>query len=901
METDVGIGVNLSRGTAGRRTVLVGALMITTTLGAAFTASPIWAQDTQPSIRLAQLDIKHSFNIPSQSLTTALTLFGQQSGLQITVNGALVRNLTAATVQGSMSHERALSRLLAGTGLTYLLTGGDTIVIQRTGAQTSDGVMHLDPISVVGHRAGDRHASSGSGFQGTPDWVYETPASVSVISRQAIQNMPSRNTRDLLDSVAGVYANRSEAQNPGISVNVRGLQDQGRVATMIDGARQNFQRNAHGATQRTYVESAFIREIDIEKSSSAGVGSAGTLGGSINFRTIIAGDLIEPGKDWGMEVNATTGTNAFEFNGSVATAFKVNDKFTLLGGVSYKSIGAYAVGENGDVYQNTTYTGDTMLFSGQVVASSILKAEISPTNDLDLTIGWTRNKSKFSTGSYDTIFYGGDLRETVQDVTNNTITAALDWNPASPLINLEALIYFNRTNNSETSPPWVSYLTEMEPSSYQMDTFGGSLQNTSRHDTPLGEVTLNIGGEAFHDKGETELNGGQYVLWDNVTNAYIDYSEYLSGGTPSGSRTVAGGFISATLEHEDWLIVEGGLRYDWYNISGNTTIFGITPAQVIGTYVTPIVCAPSPPFPPNVGCRGGETVNIYSDKSTDPYNVQIDNSGSALLPSATIAIQPTDWFQPFVKYSKSFRSPSIMESFINGGHGGMSVSNYAPNPNLKPERAETYEFGVNISHDSLFFPDDAIRLKVVQFYREIEDYISFGVIRNEQNSQVYTSYVNLNGLTEMEGLELEVNYDAGFFYIGGAVTSIKTELADNFTTPGGGTIPINAGVGAAIIFEQPEMRITLDGGVRLFDESLILGMRMNDVGASEPQQGSLQQNHTLEGYRVYDLYGSYAFNDQTKLQVGVNNLTDKAYVSALGATYYAMPGRTITASLNFKF
>ena len=172
----MGIRVNMSKGMSGRRTALAGALMMTTVLGALLTPSPSWAQDTHPHLRVAQLDTKRSFNIPTQALTTALTLFGQQSGLQVTVNGALVRNLTATAIQGSMSNEQALSRLLAGTDLIYLLTGGDTVVIQRKGEQTSDGVMHLDPISVVGHTAGDRNASSGSGFQGTPDWVYETPA-----------------------------------------------------------------------------------------------------------------------------------------------------------------------------------------------------------------------------------------------------------------------------------------------------------------------------------------------------------------------------------------------------------------------------------------------------------------------------------------------------------------------------------------------------------------------------------------------------------------------------------------------------------------------------------------------------------------------------------------------------
>ncbi len=111
-------------------------------------------------------------------------------------------------------------------------------------------------------------------------------------------------------------------ENPGISVNIRGLQDQDRIGMMIDGARQNFQRSGHGSTQRTYVDTAFIREIDIEKSSTSGVGSLGTLGGFVNFRTLEVDDLIAPDRQWGTQINATTGTNAYHFDGSAAAAVR---------------------------------------------------------------------------------------------------------------------------------------------------------------------------------------------------------------------------------------------------------------------------------------------------------------------------------------------------------------------------------------------------------------------------------------------------------------------------------------------------------------------------------------------------------------------------------------------------
>ena len=114
-------------------------------------------------------------------------------------------------------------------------------------------------------------------------------------------------------------------------------------------------------------------------------------------------------------------------------------------------------------------------------------------------------------------------------------------------------------------------------------------------------------------------------------------------------------------------------------------------------------------------------------------------------------------------------------------------------------------------------------------------------------------------------------------YIGGTLTRIDTEFADSYTSPAGRSVPINSGKGAAVIFEQPKLRVTLDAGVRLFEEKLTLGGRVTDVSKTEPVLGSLRTGYVMDGYRVYDIYGSYAFDPMTKLRFSVTNLTDVAY------------------------
>lgn len=79
----------------GRQGMLVGALMMTTALVPVLAAAPAMAQQGPADSRIPQLNAEHDFNIPAQPLTSALAAFGQQSGLQVTVNGALVRGMSA--------------------------------------------------------------------------------------------------------------------------------------------------------------------------------------------------------------------------------------------------------------------------------------------------------------------------------------------------------------------------------------------------------------------------------------------------------------------------------------------------------------------------------------------------------------------------------------------------------------------------------------------------------------------------------------------------------------------------------------------------------------------------------------------------------------------------------------
>lgn len=855
-------------------------LLLSTTVLAAMGGAGHAAAQTAPAAaeQSAVRSEARVFDIPAQPLRGGLSEFNRQSGIQVSqASGAIPATVTTNAVSGRLTPQEALARMLDGTGVAYRFIGNDSAVIGAAGPRApgvaADGSTTLDTIVI----AGKRDAASGSGFQGTPDWVYETPSSVSVISRQAIQNAPVRNTRDLLDNTAGVYVNRSEGQNPGISVNIRGLQDQNRVVAMIDGARQNFQRNGHASSERIYIDNAFIREIDIEKAGTSGVGGAGALGGSVNFRTVGADDIISGDKQWGFEANAGTGTNAFDFDGSAIGAFRFSDSFAIVGGVSRKKVGAYDVGDNGEVeLSSSSYRDGAVVSTGQEVVSTIVKAEAQITDDIDLTLGWIRNDSEFSHGSYN---LDGDLVENKQDVLNNTYTSHLHWDPDSQLVDLNFRLWYNRTKNDELRAPTVNN-SVWYPVDYRMGTLGVSLDNTSRVDTPLGVLSLNYGAEAFWDRAKTEAPESYFFEGNDFTASY-------TGMNASGNRDVYSAFANATLEHDDWLTVSGGLRYDYYKLHGSTSVYTRERSYQEVTYCSR--------YSADGSCArwrtGEQLVTTYPETVID-----VDRSKGAFLPTAMVAVRPYDWLQPFVRYSRSMRPPTVMETFISGGHPGANITQYAPNPYLEAETGDTFEIGANIARDGLFSADDSFRFKAVAFYRRIDDYISLGHFYLTETESEFDSFVNIDGTTRMKGVEIEANYDAGLWYAGLSYTHLKTNFGDSYTY-NGSTYEIEP----SVIFVPPRNKATLDAGMRLFEEKLVLGGRVTIVGGTTPNTGVLQSSYRTEDYTTYDVYGSYAFNENVKLRVAVNNVTDVAYVPALGARGLPAPGRTATASLSFRF
>lgn len=193
----MGVFARMSLG--GRRGAVRGVLLAGV---AVVTACPALAEDGQVAQAVAPQG--RIFALAPQPLTDALALFGRQSGMQVSVDAAIIRGVSSPGVSGTMTNEQALRQLLSGTGITFRMNGG-TAMLEKVAA---NGAMVLDPVTVSGASVNQAERATGP-VQGyvatrtatatkTDTPILETPQSITVVGAE---EMETRNVKTLEDAI----------------------------------------------------------------------------------------------------------------------------------------------------------------------------------------------------------------------------------------------------------------------------------------------------------------------------------------------------------------------------------------------------------------------------------------------------------------------------------------------------------------------------------------------------------------------------------------------------------------------------------------------------------------------------------------------------------------------------
>lgn len=152
-----------------------------------------------------------AYNIQAGSLAAAISQFAATSGVTISFSSQQTAGLQSAGLQGSFELQQGFSRLLQGSGLQVEQVGEKRYVLLKAPQSSS---LQLDATSIKSSDLGATSEGSGSYATGSSNSATglqlsqrETPQSVSVITRQQIEDQNLTDITQVLEQTPGVVVN----------------------------------------------------------------------------------------------------------------------------------------------------------------------------------------------------------------------------------------------------------------------------------------------------------------------------------------------------------------------------------------------------------------------------------------------------------------------------------------------------------------------------------------------------------------------------------------------------------------------------------------------------------------------------------------------------------------------
>ena len=258
--------------------------------------TPLNAQEAPPAqigrMELAQADNTQGFAIPAQSLTSALDRFSEQTGISFAFTTTQLEGLRSPGVTGILTRREALSKLLAGTGVTFRFTGAATVALERRLPQSGEELLQLDPITIegetpsaLGDHAGRFEVDEGfkaeyqSSATKSPARLRETPQAVSVVTQDLIEARQAITLTQVLETTGatisvqnGPFAGR-DAFGFGFTT-IRGIEAPPEFGVTQDGFLAPLIRGSN--------DLAIYERVEVVKGPSSVLYGRGSAGGFIN-------------------------------------------------------------------------------------------------------------------------------------------------------------------------------------------------------------------------------------------------------------------------------------------------------------------------------------------------------------------------------------------------------------------------------------------------------------------------------------------------------------------------------------------------------------------------------------------------------------------------------------------
>ena len=195
-------------------------LAVAIALSAPLASSPVLAAERASSVR--------AYNLPAASLASTLNQIASQAGLALSLNPSLAAGKTSAPVQGQFDATGALREALRGTGLQLEQSSAGTFSL----VAVPEGVMALPTTNVTGVENTESAWGPVDGYLATrtaagtktDTALVEAPRSISVATRQQMDDRNVQNIDDAVRYMPGIVASSYGSDTRADWLRVRGFE-----------------------------------------------------------------------------------------------------------------------------------------------------------------------------------------------------------------------------------------------------------------------------------------------------------------------------------------------------------------------------------------------------------------------------------------------------------------------------------------------------------------------------------------------------------------------------------------------------------------------------------------------------------------------------------------------------
>ncbi|SEN10766.1 hemoglobin/transferrin/lactoferrin receptor protein [Pseudomonas sp. ok272] len=768
----------------------------------------------------------YAFAIAQQPLVSALNAFTAVTGWQVGLPAELAEGIASPGVHGALSPEKALDRLLAGTNLSYRKLGNNTIVLEK---RTAAGTLALQQTTI----SATRQEQS----------IDSVPATVTVHTREELDRNNVNTIKELVRYEPGVSVGGTGTRGGISGYNIRGI-DGDRILTQVDGVEipNGFFNGPYAKSQRNYVDPEIIKRVEILRGPASVLYGSNAIGGAVSYYTLDPDDIIKPGKDVGARLKTGYSSADDSWLKSATVAGRTGQFDGLLHFSQRDGHETESYGHNNGTGLDRTAANPEDVRTTNVLA----KAGWNYADDARLALTYEK--------------YKDDRDSDQQSVVGGP------FDKGQPLG-----MYRWRTGNDTVSRERFGLQNTFALDSRWVDNVKWSLnhQIAKTHQTTV-EDYFPVVRHVIRSR-ETVYEEKQWVFDAQLDKAFdiANTSHVLTYGTTlkqekvTGSRSGSGTCLAVGRGCSAIGAISPGdvlkKSSDFPDPTINTySLFAQDQISWNNWTFLPGVRYDYTQLKPHITQEFLNTVNPDGKGTVSSEN----KTWHRVSPKFGLTYALTDNYTWYGQYAEGFRTPTAKALY---GRFENTSTGYrvAPNPDLEPEKSQSYETGLRGNFESGNFG-------VAVFYNKYRDFINEDAIKPGYDELTFKSE-NIKHAT-IKGVEVKGRLNLDPF---GAPQGLYTQgsIAYAYGRNNDTGEPLNSVNPMTGVFG---LGYDQDNYGALLSWTLVQKKNRVDDSTFKSPDGINAQFKT-PGYGVLDLSGFYKVTDDVTVSAGLYNLADKKY------------------------